>query len=147
MQGDGHGFVRIGPDAQGEVVRLPSLAVEHQRERLLVALQTVGDGLEGIGPVYFSQHLFDHVAVVQRGIGKVFLMQDGVLLLVRDTAENNILHFDFPLGQVDGGGVGGDPGIRLPGHAGGDGLEQILVLQGVPVTLVDDVVHAGVIEG
>ena len=30
VQGDGHGLVRIGPEADGEIVRLSLLAVEHQ---------------------------------------------------------------------------------------------------------------------
>ena len=107
----------------------------------------VGDGLEGVGAVDAVQEALDDGPVIDAVGGQVLGVDDPALLPLLDAVELDLFHPDALLRQVEGGRMAGDLGLRLPGDEGGDRLEQLLLLDGVLVTLVDDVVDGGVIEG
>ena len=147
VEGDGHGLVGIGPEADGEVVRLALLAFEDEGVRLFGPFQVVGDGFEGVGAVDAVQEAFDDGPVIHP-VGRVVLgVEDPALLPLLDAEELDLTHLDLLLGEVEGGRMAGDLGRPLPGHDLRDGFEQFLLLDRVLVALVDDVVHGCVVKG
>ncbi len=147
MQGHGHGLVGIGPQAEGEIVRLALPAVEHQGIGLRGAFHAVGDGLESIGAIEVIENPLDNGPVIEAVGGHVVLVVDAGLLMRADAVETDFLHPDLSLRQVHRRGMGGDAGIGLVGNRLGDGFEQFLVLQRIPVSLRDDIVHALLVKG
>ena len=147
MQDGGHGFVRIGTDADGCVVRLAFLALEDQRVGLLGPFHVVGDGLEGIGAVDVVQEAFDGRPVIHAVRRDVFPVIDALLLTFADALETDFLHMDLAQGQVHRRLVPGDVRNGLAGYGNRDGLEQLFVGQRVLIALVNDVIDTGVVEG
>ena len=147
VQGDGHGLVGIGPEADREVIRLALLAFEDQGVGLFASFQVVGDGLEGVGAVDAVQEAFDDGPVIHAVGGIVLGVEDPALLPFLDAEELDLAHLDLRLGQVEGGRMAGNLGHPLPNDGLRDGLEQLLVLDRVLVALVDDVVDGSIVEG
>ena len=73
--------------------------------------------------------------------------RDARPLVFADAVETDLADPDLPQGQVHGRTVPGDARVGPAGHLGRDRLEHRLVLAGVPVSLVDDVIDTGLVEG
>ena len=102
---------------------------------------------EGVGAVDAVQEAFDDGPVIHP-VGRVVLgVEDPALFPFLDADELDLAHLDLRLGQVEGGRMAGDPGLPLSRDELGDGLEQFFLLDGVLVSLVDDVIDGSVVEG
>ena len=143
---DRHGLVGIGAKTQGEIVRLALLAIEHQGKRRLTPFKMIGNRLEGVGSIDFIEQFLNDVPVVHVSRREIAGVQDTAPLLVADARKLDVFDLNRSLGQVDGGRVVADLGLGLAGHGGRHGFKHFFVGDGVLITLIDDVIHARVIE-
>ena len=146
MEGDGHGFVGIGAEAQGKVVYGTFLAVEYKGVGLLMTFKAVRDGLESVCAIYPVKHTLYGCPVIHSVHRIIAFVKYLEPLVFRYAFEQYVVHQYFGLGEVHCRRVLADGGDGLACHFPGNGLEFFLVVQGVLVSLVYDVIDALVIE-
>ena len=140
LQADVHHLVVVHVQAGGELVHLAGLALEHQVVWLFLTLQAVGDGLERPRSVQHREHLLDIVLVIEHVARQVHGVEQETLLPLGNALDPYLPDQHIAFVEVHGmtrrtrGRY-----ARLCAHAGRDGLEGLLVLQGQLIAGVDDV--------